>query len=248
MKKVISLLLVVLMLLPVLVSCGEDVEEGETKESVTLEGIEDIELEAQDFGGKEFKVLDANDHPDMHVNYAEDMSGSNIQCALYKRDAYIESRNNVNIVYTQVDNCNLDGISVFTNSYDAGDRLYDMVISTASGTRLATLSCSGYFTDLAALPTLDLSQKWWSSQMYEQMSLGGKMYFSTGDIMASVYDAPMVMYANTELLQNNQITDNLYQKVLAGDWTVEYMNTLVKDMSKDLERAKDDLHAYLSRK
>ncbi len=248
--RVLSLILALLMCTAALVSCGGDDEE--TKASVGNDGAEyENELEAQDFGGREFRVLDANDQPDMHVNFAEDMNGTAVQQALYKRDMYIEERNKVNIVYTQVTNTNLAGISAFTDLADGGDRPYDLVVSTASGGRLPILACSGYFSDLKTLPTLDLSQKWWSAEMNEAMSLGGKMYFTTGDIMASVYDAPMAVYANKSLLDEYQITDNLYSTVKDDKWTLEYMSGLVANISRDVNNdgvmhASDDIFGVIS--
>lgn len=235
MKKIVPFLLAFLLLLPMVVACKKDKPPVESKgETETLSPIEEIGLSPRDFGGKDFKILDANDHPELHVNYADTGEGTQVQQALFSRDVYIERANNIFLEYKQVNNVDNKALNSFMTSFDAGDRLYDMVVSTLSGGRLTTLACNGYLADLAKLPTLALDQKWWSSQMYEQMNLGGKMYFSTGDIMASVYDAPMVMYANKSLLAQYSIDDNLYEKVENGEWTVDYLATLVKNMDRDL--------------
>ncbi len=235
--KILSLILALLMCTAALVGCKGDGEEQTTGEEVETLPEGSNELEARDFGGKEFRVLDANDHPDMHINYAEDMDGSAVEQALYKRDVYLEGRNNVDIVYTQMDNVQNAGITAFTNAYDGGERLYDLIITTASEdnnkTRFPSLAVTGRFTNLRALPTLDLDQKWWSKEMNEAISLYGKMYFTTGDIMASVYDAPMAVFANKDLLAENKIEDNLYQKVKDGEWTLEYMAEITKNLNRD---------------
>ena len=235
MKKTIPLLLVLLLLLPMAAACKNKNPSGSgTTEPDTLAEKNDLGLPARDLGGVDYKILDANDKPELHVNYSESNSGSAVEKVLFERDAYVEKAFNVILRYEQIDNVDNKAISAFTNSYNAGDHLCDMIVSTLSGGRLTTLACNGYLADLASLPNMTLDENWWSSQMYEQMSLGGKMYFSTGDIMASVYDAPMVMYANKTLLARYNITDNLYDKVNDGTWTIEYLTTLVKDTDQDL--------------
>ncbi len=236
--KILSLLLAVIMCTCAFVGCKDDIEEETADSEIETLAEGSNELEARNFGGKEFRILDANDYPSMHINFAEDMDGNAVEQALYKRDVYIEGRNNVDIVYTQIENIKNEGITAFTNAYDGGERLYDLVITTASEdnggrSRFPTLATTGRFTNLRALPTLDLDQKWWSKEMNEAISLGGKMYFTTGDIMASVYDAPMAVFANKDLLAENKIEDDLYQKVKDGEWTLEYMAGITKNLNRD---------------
>jgi hypothetical protein len=83
-KRIFSLLLAALMLASV--SCGEsgssDNSGADTTESGTSGRL--TELGAKDFGGKKFTVLDANDHPEMHVNIpGEEMNGDIVNDALY---------------------------------------------------------------------------------------------------------------------------------------------------------------------
>lgn len=242
MKRLTSLLLALLLLLPLAVACKGDPAAGDdTGESETLSGEIDLGLEARDMGGVDYRILDANDHPELHTNFSETGTGSQVEQVLFQRDSYVETAYNVVLRYTQTNNTDNAALNAFTNSYNAGDRDYDMIISTLSGGRLTTLATEGYLADLASLPTLSLDEAWWSSQMTEQMSLGGKMYFSTGDIMASVYDAPMVMYANKTLLARYEITDDLYGKVDDGEWTMEYIAQLMKDAGVvDMDTNNDD--------
>ncbi len=251
MKKFSALLLALLILATSLVSCTSGKEQETQPESV-VNTNESIELPARDFGAKEFRILDANDHPTSFINFSESMEGTALQQALYEKDRYLETRNNVDIVYTQTTTTDVVGIPDFTNSYDAGDRAYDVVVSTASGSgRLPTVACSGRLLDLNTLPTLDLGGRWWSSLMNESMSLGGKMYFTTGDIMACMYQAPLMVYANRTLLEQYQIDDDLYQIVKDGEWTIEYMTSITRDLSYDINQdsmmyAEDDFFAIIS--
>lgn len=256
MKRLFPLLLALLLLLPAAAACKNDEKPPETDTGDDTVEEMDIGLPSRSFNEATFRILDANDHPELHVNYSETADGTAVQQALYSRDAYVEKAYGLFLEYTQENNTGGAAISKFTNSFDAGDRNYDMIVSTLnfseeSGSRLTALATSGYLADLAELPTLELDEKWWSAQMYEQMNLGGKMYFSTGDIMASVYDAPMVIYANKTLLAQYEITDDLYAKVDDGSWTLEYMADLVKDADRDLDddgvmSVKSDFYGFVS--
>ncbi len=232
--KLISLCLVILMLTASFAACKGDEQETETTGGTVDTAQGSNELPARDLGGKEFHILDANDHPDMHVNYAESMDGTAVQQALFEKDTFVQTRNNVKLVYTQFVNTDKPGIEPFANSYQAGDRPYDVIVSTASGERLVNYACQGLFANLRDLPVLDLSQKWWSAEANEALTLGGKTYFTTGDIMASVYDAPMAVYANKTLVEQYKIGDDLYRKVKDGDWTMEYMAEITANLSVDL--------------
>ncbi len=234
--KLISLALVLLLLLTSFAACGGKEEESGTQGGTVDTSSGSNALPARDLGAKEFKILDANDHPDMHINYSESMEGTAVQQALFEKDTFVETRNNVQIVYTQFVNTDKPGIEPFVNSYQAGDRLYDVVVSTASGDRLVNYACQGLFANLRELPVLDLSQKWWSAEANEALTLGGKTYFTTGDIMASVYDAPMAVYANKTLVEQYDIGDDLYQTVHDGAWTMEYMAEITKNLSQDLNQ------------
>ncbi len=249
--KLISLALVLLMLAMSFAACGGKEEDTSASSGEVDTSGGSNALPARDLGGKEFHILDANDHPDMHVNYAESMEGTAVQQALFEKDSFLKNRNNVQLVYEQFVNTNEPGIEIFSNSYQAGDRLYDLVVSTASGDRLVKYACDGLFVNLRELPVLDLNQKWWSAEANEALTLGGKTYFTTGDIMASVYDAPMAVYANKTLVEQYNIGDDLYQKVKDGEWTMEYMAQITANLSVDVNQdnimhAEDDFFGVVS--
>ena len=145
MKKIIATLLALIMLLGALTSCS-DVLSGvlgtvDETDSGTVSTIQDAEndrlteLGTRDFGGKVFKVLDANDYPEMHVNYATDKTknDSNINEELYNRDIQLTNSYNLGgIEYTSVTKA-ADGISALRVQILADACEYDMVISTVVG-------------------------------------------------------------------------------------------------------------------
>lgn len=235
-KRIVSLMLILLMALSFLLSCKEetDVITSSTTKEEKIPYLE--KLGSRNFNNEEFVILDANDYPSMHINIPSDegYTTDTINNAIYDRDKRIESLYNVKIKYVQITNA-AKGITAFTNSFSAGEQEYDTIISTASGGRIDMLATNGYLADLCSIPTLDLKADWWSSLMYENIRLNDCMYFTTGDIAASVYDAPFAIFSNNKLLADYGVTADLFKVVSEGKWTLDYMASLVKDVSKDLD-------------
>ncbi len=254
--KATSLSLALLMLSTAMFGCKKkenEKESGTVDTSINQTNGYAEQLESYDFGGKEFIIYDANNHPDMHVNFSLEFSGEAVPGALWEKDEYIKSRCNVVLTYQSMDASAKDVTATMRTLFSSGDKPCDIMVGTVNGGSLSTLASEGIFANLNTLPTTDLDQKWWSAYMNEQLSLGGKMYFTTGDIMASVYQAPAVVYGNRKLLEENQIAspDVLYQKVRDGEWTLEYMRELSKGLDRDVNEdgiyhAEDDFFGALS--
>ena len=127
-----------------------------------------------------------------------------------------------------------NGITSLTNAYHAGDKSYDICISTVSGGRLATLATQGILANLCDIEALSLQANWWSKLIYENCRLADRMYFTTGDIAPAMYDAPACAILNRRLLDENQITTDFYQLVRNGLWTVDELMAVTKDADRDL--------------
>lgn len=235
MKKLFSLVLILATILIVFSGCGgKDPKETGTKEkSETNDDLVNA-IDVQNFSTTEFKILDANDYPDMHYNISTEYGKSTIENAIYNRDQFLSERYNIDIEYDQKSKANV-GMDAYKMSNQSGDMLWDMIISTCRGGRLESLASEGLLCDLSLLPTLTLQSNWWSPLIYRQLNIGGSMFFTTGDIAASVYDAPMVTFANVKLLNDYQMSEtDLYDLVRDGGWTAEYMTSVTKDLSTDL--------------
>ena len=175
MKKYLALLLAVLML--AMTACGSSGSGGESTTSAattqapaeTTSGAaaetepaeEDIlaPLGEKNFGGQAFVILDANDYPDMHINMpGKELSGDTIKDAIWNRDALIEDKYRCDIQYVQMTNADV-GITALRNSNHAGDKAYDICISTVSGGRLSTLATQGVLANLCDFEELTLDIK-----------------------------------------------------------------------------------------
>ena len=246
MKKILALMLAVTMVLCTFVSCKKDNQETGESDSSTVsleEGDRLSELGSRDFEGKTFNVLDANDYPEMHVNYAtEETKGlSNITEVLYRRDLSLKEMYNLDdITYASITNAST-GIDTLRVQILGGNSEYDMVISTATGSAiesvggtLPSLAIQGMLRNLDEVNYLSLDKKWWSPLIYENTLLNGKMFFTTGDIVPSLYQAPAAMYVNMDLFKQYHSDIDIFEVVESGEWTFAKLNELTADISQDV--------------
>ncbi len=235
----------ILTLLLICVSCGEAAEQSNTKDtapadttvSTTAETTEPdhlTELGARNFDGRVFTILDANDHPEMHINMpGEEENGDIINDALYKRDAAIEELYNVDIQYVQISDA-IKGTTQLKNDVMADGNSYTICISTLLGGTLGTIALEGVLANLMEMPYMSLDQNWWSSLMYNSLQFDGKMYYTTGDISPTMYQMPSCLYLNTTLADNYDIRSDFPQLVRDGKWTWDTLIASTKDMNRDV--------------
>jgi len=128
------------------------------------------------------------------------------------------------------------GITALRNSYHAGDKAYDICISTVSGGRLSMLATQGVLANLCDFEQLTLDANWWSKLIYESCRLGDRMFFTTGDIAPAMYEAPSCVIMNRKLLEENRIETDFYALVREGKWTLDELHAVTKDADVDVNQ------------
>lgn len=245
--------------LATIVSCGNndnpinqnDSNTSKATDAVTTEITRFDELGEKDFGNRIFTILDANDHPDMHVNIPSDsLNGDIINDSLYNRDIFIAERYNVKVKYEQITSGS-NGRVALKNSVLADDDSYQLIITPLVGSNsLSTMATEGVLANLSDSEYLSLDKNWWSSLMYNSLRLNGKMFFTTGDIAPTMYQMPACFFLNTKLCEDFGITTDFCQLVRDGRWTLDEHYSIVKDVNKDVNEdgimhASDDFFGYI---
>lgn len=126
----------------------------------------------------------------------------------------------------------------------AGKVEYDMVISTivgptavgAGGGTLASLALQEMLRNLNEIDHLSLDKEWWSPLIYKNMLLNDKLFFTTGDIAPSLYQAPAAMYVNMDRfleIYTDKDKDYLFGLVEDGEWTLEQLYSLSAALTQD---------------
>ena len=210
-------------------TCGDTPPAEET----TAEPDRLDELGKHDFGGKKFTILDANDHPDWHVNiHGDSLNGDIVNDALYERDLAIEDKFNVDIGYVQMTNAKT-GTDALKKGVLAGDDEYTMCISTILGGTLGTIVSDGVLANLCDNEYLSLDKSGWSYLFKKNLELDGKMYFTTGDISILDNECTMVLFFNKQIIEDNNL-DGPYDLVKNGTWTMDKLFAMCDVVASDL--------------
>ena len=211
-KKVLSILLAALMVLPALTACSEsaqntdqpaktgtDVQASsdvgaaeETPETeFTRAMVKDDLPEDLDLGGQSYEVLARTKAWFTGEMYVEELNGETLNDAVFKRDSAIEERLNCVINYNLQDDTN----GVVNKNVTAGADEVSIHVGSAVDTVQYGVN-GNYYNLLGEAPVyLNLEQPWWSQYYTQQESVMGKAFFATGDLFTSLIKLSFVTYA-----------------------------------------------------
>ena len=222
------------------VSCGSASETSvqdtdpivETAAESVTEAVSELTfLPDADFGGETFTFItcDANDSPttEWWVNkdiYAEATNGDVINDAVYDRNTWVEQKYNVKIAQFPCVTA-----TVIRSSVQAGVTDYDAAATSISNG--CTLGVEGLLYDMTQVPVIDLNAAWWDQGLTEGISLAGKCYISTGDIMVIDNDATWTLMFNKKMAAD--LDFNFYEMVRENQWDMDTFLTCAKAAVKD---------------
>lgn len=253
MKKKISLLLCLCMLLPSFAACSEsnNANTGDTTQSTNNtpsaeESVAD-ETESQrwaanipagtTYNGETLTVaafpLTGNDVW-MDVDWsATEYTGEVLNDAVYARISNVEDLLDIDIV-TQYVSSYAD-TSTLKTSVTSNDNAYQLYQITAGNVlNAATSSMIQDLNVFAANGTLDLTAAWWDQNSLKDLSLANRSYCVTGDIGTMYKKSIGVIMFNKSIAEQNQL-GNPYELMEAGQWTVDAMVEMGTKISKDLD-------------
>lgn len=95
------------------------------------------------------------------------------------------------------------------------------------------LAPEGLLVDLNTMPYMDLSHPWYDQNSMESLSIGGKTFAVTGDMLI------MDKEATNAVLFNKKMTDeyklgNFYEMVDNGTWTLDVLEKCARAVASDL--------------
>ena len=207
---------------------GETADDGDPRAN-----YRDSLPDGLDFGGAEYRVLTRADD-EYNCEFAEDEIGEVVNDALYRRQLAVEDRLNVKI--TPIKRLgNWENQSQFLNpmraSIRAGTDDYDIIAGYAY--YITPFALDGNFLNLAQFPNIDYAQPWWPDSITTHLKIANKLYFTAGDYSLTLIRSLNCLFFNKEIAQDFAVP-NLYQIVLAGDWTFDKFNETARSVSRDL--------------
>ncbi len=242
--RLLSLLLAGLLLLPTLASCAEDTDTNDSTGTAgaTTEAVEVITdpVEAaiselrQDvnWDGEDFGLLYVNDiggykeEVEAQAQFSGENSNAVINDAVFERNTLFEEYCNLNFVLLPVANANYN--STMTSGIQSGNT--DFVLCTQTAGDTATAALSGYLYNYLDLD-IDYDREWWDAGTLE-FALDGRVFFMNGPFNIVDDDVTYIMVFNKKLQQNHRVADP-YQTVRDMDWTMDYMNSVITNLSND---------------
>jgi hypothetical protein len=206
-------------------------ENAEADKSDTPKEISIFEiLPKSDFLGGTFTVY-VPPNPDSPVDkgtFVAELMGEVFNDAVYNRNLKIENEYNANLkaLYGQ----NWDSTyNDLKKDVKAGDLRADVYFTHVTSGPAAIIS-DGLLREWSQVPHLDFEQPWWNKTAITNLNIANKMFYLSGSL--SIQD-PLLLVFNKTLLQNLALEDP-YKLVREGLWTIEKLDKMAADASKDL--------------
>ncbi len=243
-KKTLCVLLASLMLLATLASCGTTNEPSSETQAQTQAGTnqeeetrETLDVPDTRFDGKElcFLTRDESEWSTLEI-FADNQTteSDNISNAVFERNDRILQ--NYGVTITELKKVTSEHHGTLTNEVSAPTGDFMAVVTNTSGS--AGFATNGYLWNLNSddVEFMDFEKPWWDNNMAEGMSIDGRLYFATGDLLTSDNDATFCILFNKQIVVDCQIPD-LYALVENGTWTMdtfyEFEQQAVQDKNGD---------------
>ncbi len=243
MKRTITLLVVILMLLPIMVSCLDNTEEvGETESLVEEDDglllsdkVRDVKFNGEDINI--WQVTIATNAAEYFYDMNGDFEGDIISQEIFRRNVAVKDYLNVNINF-------IDGGAESSNAAtdcrpllqsDSGEfDAYELIQWNGM-----SLVIEGWFKNLDDSKYLDFEGEWWSEDFMDAAKINGHNYVMAGDIGIDMVSCAASIFVNKNMLAKYH-GENAYEElrtmVLDGKWTIEEITKLSKDTYDDLNR------------
>lgn len=244
-KRILTLLLAALLVLPTLAACGESQTEtadtgtagvaGET-ESESETGYADG-LPERDFAGQVFTTLTGSGYASMLVG--EELTGEVLNDALYNRDRIVEGRFNAVIEPAYMDDVQL----AMQNAVASGDDIYSVADNgyVALGIDVA----QGWYLNARDVPYLNFDQPWYSQEVNSELTYKDRTFVFVSDYsLSNIHYADCLLW-NLDMAEEYDL-ENIYDVVREYRWTKEKMEEMCLNVYKDIngDGVKDEEDQY----
>ena len=223
-----------LLLIAALTSCGGNAVDEvtappapESTETTAPETDYAETLTANRYDGMTLNLLGTY-HASRQTFAEESENGEPVNDALFRRDREIEELFGITVRTNLSDSIDSDA----TKSAMSGDDEYQLVLGTMGGVQ-KNLALKRLSSNLHDFPYIALDKPWWCAQADENLTVNGKLFFTTGPITPQFYFAAQAMAYNTRLADEYSIK-KLDSLALEGKWTLDKLEELLKDKGKDL--------------
>ena len=262
-RKITALLLTAALLAASLVSCAGDTPDVPASDNVhqDLSVTGDQSADASepeeerltcavpadlDLGGLEIRTLCFAAREGFTVA-VEELNGEMLNDAMYAANRQTEE--DLNFAFRFLENGGIETTDI-ENAFAAGDDSWELIYGTQW--KVAQLVPRHMFANLnpAAGGYIDLEKPWWySGYIGETAADDTHTFLLGGDAAPSVFRRSTMLVLNTDLLRDTGGDLNeVYDTVLAGDWTVDRFADMVSRVYRDADgsgtRNTEDVYGF----
>ncbi len=240
-KNAFLLLLAALLISSTMTACGDtttaETNAGDTTAADTVPAETEPEkllpdLPDADYEGYTFTILTRgqfNSHWCSKDAYAEELSGEPINDAVYNRNLNVGEKYNFTIAEAIGDS--EDPSSFVTKAVQAGDDIYDMLM--IGGSASGNLATQKMLLPLDEMPHMDLEKPWYDQSANASLSIGHKLYMTSGDINIMDNNATWIILFSKNLAAE-LLDENLYDMASEGTWTLDKLKEFSELAALDL--------------
>lgn len=227
--KILVLFLAALLMLSLLAGCKSKAPATETDEPTDTDATGEPyypdtlpRSDYAEFDKIKIATIDSNIMPEEMPDNADMVDEQK-----YWRDYQLQKNWNMTISYHEVKNgIDSEEAMYMLNLVQQNSSEVDAFIQQPDN--LMTLAINGAVCNLYGVKTLDLSREWWSQSMNQNLVFNDSLYVTAGPVAEWYYGAVLAMAYNKTLAEAEGIP-SLYDTVLAGEWTLEAMQTIITE-------------------
>ena len=236
--KAMSLVLSIVMLSASFVACGDPDEPvgvgGGDSSSVTEEVLFYEDLPEMNWENAEYRILgrdfEENNFKNFEVDY-DDMPEDVVGLAVWNRNAAIKAKYGLDVVGKFVNEATTATAKL---ALETGDDQYDLIL--CPNNQLHPFALQGYLINMSELKYVNLEKDCWNPYANDQLTMGGKLYYTTNKFMLQDKHRTWMLWYNRTMAQELNL-GYLEQEVFDGTWTMDRLIEISKQGSSEFDGA-----------
>lgn len=155
--------------------------------------------------------------------------------AVYQRNTTVEENYGIQLnIISEMSASNTGdgpGTRRLIKNASSGDSEYDSCLLSIYD--VSKLAYQNYLFNLIEAPYISLDKSWWDKKASEDLTINGKLFYTTGDISYNDKEYTFCVIFNKEIARAKKIND-LYTLAGSGKWTYDIFSEYTKTVSEDL--------------
>lgn len=242
-KKWISLFLAMLLTVPTLAACGNDVSETTADTSAQAETetetAEPSIYDGYDYSGKALRIFSSiNEFDSTNAHHliagTGETNGEIVNDAVFARNTAVEEGLNIKLEFTPCDWNYAENTDGLTQIVLAGEDLYDVIINDV----LALVNCAkaGYMRTIRE-EYLSMDSGWWYTDAMECLEVIPDVnFFLMGDFFADCLNSAHVLYYNKDVILDNYGDSGYVEDLIfEGNWTIDEVMSIMETCALDVD-------------